>query len=270
MNAPRAAVLVCLITACGTPAPTAPPPVELALDRPQLVTAGQTYRIASTAIEITPHHFTPLDTQAGHVLTSQVAATDGAERENIALHAYVAAVQVPTIWHGLSFQLSEQGFVYGGSTATITVTRATAEAPPPTPATCVPPGLEASHVVAPFALPTGCRFTSGGDLAAPRVVHTMDELAAAYACDPTVSPSPITIDLATSELHVVERMLSPAYGGGEIRDDGATVTFVTRFRSPCPDDPRPVPSPDAFAFVLPRGETRTFREATCTLPPRCD
>lgn len=133
--------------------------------------------------------------------------------------------------------------------------------------TCTAPGIEGSHALDALRLPAGCRYVGGGPPSAPQVVRTPVELAAAIACEPGITPPPI--DLEASELYVVSYTLSPAFGGSELRDDDATVTFVTRFRPPCPDDPRPMPMSSALGFTLPRGATRTFREASCTLPERC-
>jgi hypothetical protein len=69
---------------------------------------------------------------------------------------------------------------------------------------------------------------------------------------------------------VVAHSLSPAYAGGAVVDDGKAVTFVSRFRSPCPSDPLPMPIETRFAFALPKHAARAYREASCTIPPHCD
>ena len=117
-----------VVAACGSAggALLGPAPTELRLGEATLVTEGTAYAIATTGIAIVPQMFTPLDTPAGHVLTGRLTVSDDALSEPLTLHA--SAVEPfprpPTEWHGLLFQLSETGFVYGGHSATLTVTRA--------------------------------------------------------------------------------------------------------------------------------------------------
>lgn len=132
---------------------------------------------------------------------------------------------------------------------------------------CVPPGLESARIVPPLMLPSGCSFSAGGPPSAPRVITNDAELQAHLSCPPGVA-APV-IDLAGNDLYLVTHSLSPAYGGGETRDDGSSVKFVTRFRPNCPDDPQPMPIESTFGILLPKGATRTFGEANCTLPRRC-
>jgi hypothetical protein len=147
-------------------------------------------------------------------------------------------------------------------------------AEPPTPPkletsdTCMPGGLEAAHGVEIVRLPSGCRVTSGGPITAPSVVHGVDELAGALACDAGVERP--TIDFGKHQLMLVEFSMSPAYGGGEVFDDGSKVTFLQRDRSPCPDDPLPMPMQTTLAYLLPQGAQRSYAQASCTLPARCD
>src|SRR5690606_6529134 len=49
------------------------------------------------------------------------------------------------------------------------------------------------------------------------------------------------VDFSRHALLSVSHTLSPAEVGLIAFDDGATITLVTRQRSPCPDDPRPTP-----------------------------
>ena len=98
------------------------------------------------------------------------------------------------------------------------------------------------------------------------MIHSAEELAAAFACGDGARPA---VDLAAHDLAVVNYEMSPGHAGMEVLDDGATVTFVTRFRPPCPQDPRPMPMTGTLAFALPKGATRAYGEANCTLPRRC-
>jgi hypothetical protein len=139
--------------------------------------------------------------------------------------------------------------------------------PPGDPNSCMPAGLEAASKVETIVLPRGCQVTSGS-LSAPMIVRNQDELASAVTCEPG-SQLP-AIDFAKQQLHVAEFSLSPAYGGSELFDDGKTVTFVQRDRSPCPDDPLPMPIGSSLAYVMPQGSERSYAQASCTLPPQCD
>ena len=137
--------------------------------------------------------------------------------------------------------------------------------PPHPPATCTPAGLEAAQIIRPLGVPDGCSWTGGGAPLSPRAITTPEELAQHLTC---TGAAPV-IDLAVSDVYLITQTISPGHGGGEVRDDGTTVTLVSRFRPPCPDDPMPMPMQTTFALVLPKGATRAFAEASCTLPARC-
>jgi len=136
------------------------------------------------------------------------------------------------------------------------------------PNTCMPPGLEAASKVESVALPAGCRITSAGVVLAPTVIRSESELAAAIECEPGSSPP--TIDFARHQLHVGIVALPPAYAGGELFDDGKLVTYVQRHRSPCPDDPRPMPMNSTIAYLLPHGAERSYGQLACPLPAKCE
>ena len=77
-------------------------------------------------MRIEPQMFVPLDTPAGHVLRGDFTVTAGttAERLDLTASAVEPEPRPPIAWHGFLFQMSEVGFVYGGRSATLTVTRA--------------------------------------------------------------------------------------------------------------------------------------------------
>lgn len=134
----------------------------------------------------------------------------------------------------------------------------------------MPGGLESARAVEIVRLPAGCTFGPGGSLEAPVVLSDPAILASAITCPSgTVAP---TIDLASGDVLLVAFTMSPAYAGMGVFDDGTTVTFVMRDRPPCPGDPMPMPTPmsSAVAFRLPHGASRAFRQASCSLPLRCD
>jgi hypothetical protein len=139
--------------------------------------------------------------------------------------------------------------------------------PPADPNSCMPAGLEAASKVETVVLPRGCQVTTGS-LSAPTIVRSEAELAGVITCEPG-SQLP-AIDFTKHQLHVAEFSLSPAYGGSELFDDGKTVTFVQRDRSPCPDDPLPMPIGSSIAYLLPQGAERSHAQLSCTLPPKCD
>jgi len=132
--------------------------------------------------------------------------------------------------------------------------------------TCVPDGLENAREVEPFFPPQGCGFSAGGSTAAPLVVHDATELAAAMSCSNAPMPS---FDFTSNDLYLVRYTMSPATTGLGARDDGATLSFYSRFRQPCPDDPMPMPMSSTAAFSMPKNATRTYRDTNCTLPLDC-
>lgn len=131
---------------------------------------------------------------------------------------------------------------------------------------CTPPGLEGAQSVPTVTLPSGCSFTEPGTLSAPLVIANETDFAAHVRC---VGASLPQVNFATHDVLLVGHVASPAYGGGAVLDDGARVSFVTMQRTPCPSDYPPMPTPMSFAFLLPKGATRTWGEAICTLAPHC-
>jgi hypothetical protein len=87
MNVRAAPVVVMLLALACAEAPSAPAAVEIPLGQATLVTAGTLYRVAGTNVTFTADAFTPLDTQAGHVLIGRVRVSDGGPPEELALHA---------------------------------------------------------------------------------------------------------------------------------------------------------------------------------------
>lgn len=137
---------------------------------------------------------------------------------------------------------------------------------PPGSETCTVPGVEGAQRVDPLTLPRGCTFTQHGSFEAPRIVRTAEELAAALRCEDVPAPD---IDLATHDVYIVGYTLSPASVGTETLDDGTTITFISRSRHNCPDDPMPTPMNVTFGFLMPKDATRALRSASCTLPEDC-
>jgi hypothetical protein len=125
-------------------------------------------------------------------------------------------------------------------------------------------GLGAARTLKPWAAPTTCTGTSGAT--GPTSIRSEAEFAKRFSCPAGTTSG---IDFATQMLVVEDRSLSPAGAGTIIVDDGARITFIERQRSPCPDDPKPMPMDYTLGFLLPAGAERTYTSRACTLPPTC-
>jgi hypothetical protein len=131
----------------------------------------------------------------------------------------------------------------------------------------VPPGLDGARELPVVAAPPGCSFQALESLERPEVLADDAAVAARLACAPGTTPA---LALGDDQLMLAAHRLSPASVGLAVFDDGATITYVSRQRPPCADDPPPMPSPSVpLAFRLPRGATRAFRTLACDLPPSC-
>lgn len=123
-------------------------------------------------------------------------------------------------------------------------------------------GLAAATALAPWTPPAGCTPRGQGTA----IVRTAAELDGRLACAGGASHG---FDLASQGLVAVAYTMSPASVGLIAYDDGKTVTLVSRQRSPCPDDPLPMPMQGAAWFVLPTGGERTLADAVCTVESTC-
>ena len=125
-------------------------------------------------------------------------------------------------------------------------------------------GLGSARAVRAWVAPTGCSLRGGGST--PTAARDEAAFARAFACPPGVTSG---VDWSRFSLWSMQTTLSPAGAGYSVFADGSRVTLVTRQRTPCPDDPRPMPIPYSLAFLLPAGGEVTIAQAMCTLPPRC-
>jgi len=125
-------------------------------------------------------------------------------------------------------------------------------------------GLGEARPVAPWAAPAECAAKSGPP--GPATIRSEAEFRGRFSCPSGIASG---IDFTKQELVVADRELSPASAGISIVDDGLRVTFIARFRSACPDDPRPMPIPYTLAFLQPKGAARSYGDASCTLPKSC-
>ncbi len=125
-------------------------------------------------------------------------------------------------------------------------------------------GLGAARTLKPWAAPTECTGrTAGGGLS---TIASEAAFAKRFSCPRGTASG---IDFDKLQLMVEDRTLSPAGAGTIIVDDGATVTFIERMRSPCPGDPQPMPIGYTMGFLLPAGAERKFATRNCTMPPQC-
>lgn len=124
-------------------------------------------------------------------------------------------------------------------------------------------GLGDARLLDAWKVPPGCSPT------ATTATLAVDEASvrAAAGC-----PADATLGLAPGEGALVHATtLSPAGAGTRVYDDGARVTLVHLMRSPCPNDPRPMPMPWTITARLPAPAAgRTLVEQACTLPPACE
>lgn len=137
------------------------------------------------------------------------------------------------------------------------------------PLTCTVDGLAGAELRPPLRLPVGCSFAQGGTVTAPRVLRTAEEVLGALSC-PETDLAALGIDPSQQDVYVLGYTMSPASAGQSVYDDGQTLTYVSRFRPPCPNDPMPMPMNVTMAWLMPKDATRATREASCSLPERCD
>ena len=128
-------------------------------------------------------------------------------------------------------------------------------------------GLGSAKAVPFWQPPAGCEAI-GGPAPATIPVASEQEFAVQFTCAGGVTSG---IDFARDQIVVQHRHLSPASAGGEVVDDGTTVTFVTHYRHNCPDDPRPMPMEYSATFLIPAGAKRAFADTYCTVgvQPKC-
>ncbi|MEM6990074.1 MAG: hypothetical protein AAF721_06240 [Myxococcota bacterium] len=124
-------------------------------------------------------------------------------------------------------------------------------------------GLGAARSLAAWKPPTGC--AAEGPHGAT-FIRSGDDLATRLRCSDGTSSG---VDFSKQSLVQIRGSMSPATVGWVAYDDGTRVTSVTKFRSACPDDPRPMPMEFTQWYVV-SGETdRVLAEATCTVPTKC-
>lgn len=154
-----------------------------------------------------------------------------------------------------------------GSTTSSTSTTTSSSTTTPTAAgeACSPAklGLGEAKPVTPWKLPAECKLRHGNQ--GLTFARTAEELGAQLDC----ANGSAGIDLTKHALAVARRMMSPAQVGTNVVDDGKTLTFLLRTRNPCPNDPRPMPTPETILFLVPAGGERAVKDLSCMVPSSC-
>ena len=128
-------------------------------------------------------------------------------------------------------------------------------------------GLTGARAVDGWRLPAGCTFAPTHAGPGPTWITSEADLRAQVSCG-DASP-PLGVDFTREAIWLRHGSLSPAGAGTRAFDDGTSLTVVALMRSPCPDDPRPMPMPWTDALRVPLPATRALVEQSCTLRPSC-
>lgn len=118
-----------------------------------------------------------------------------------------------------------------------------------------------------YKMPAGCAAGPKAQQQAGLAVTKEADARTHLICkDPSTK---LGVDFTKRQLIVTSRSFSPAQIGLDVYDDGKKITFVSRQRSPCKNDPRPMPGPNVtFLFEAPAG-ARTFSDGSCTVETKC-
>ena len=124
-------------------------------------------------------------------------------------------------------------------------------------------GLGSATKLEPYQLPAGCELVDVGEAI---ILRSAADAEAHVRC----GDAPFAHDFSKQALVVKQDTLSPASTGIVAFDDGTRLTWVTMQRSPCPDDPRPMPVPIRLVFAIEQDAAREFDAKTCTYHPACN
>jgi hypothetical protein len=126
-------------------------------------------------------------------------------------------------------------------------------------------GLGAAHVVPMYEPPAAC--SRPGNSGARDPIRSEAQFRAAFTCPPGVGSG---IDFDRDQLMVQQQMMSPMGVGGEVVDDGKTVSYVPHERIPCAGEPHLEPMDVEVMYLLPAGSEREYqRVGGCTVA-RCE
>jgi hypothetical protein len=143
---------------------------------------------------------------------------------------------------------------------------ATKETPKPAIDRCSPAalGLPDAKPLKPWQVPPKC---TARPVEGTVHVKTYEEDKTRFQCEEGIM---LGVGFGRGEsLVMTTRELSPATVGYDALDDGKTITFVGRQRSPCPDDPKPMPVEQTFYFLATTAGDRAFAETHCTIETPC-
>jgi hypothetical protein len=124
-------------------------------------------------------------------------------------------------------------------------------------------GLGKATLMTPWKMPDGCELVGVGE----SIILRDDNDAAAHT---RCTGAPLGHDFTKAALVVKQDTLSPASTGIIAYDNGTTITWVTTFRTPCPDDPQPMPVPITLVYPVEAKAGRAFDDKNCTRPTPCD
>ncbi|MEO8703175.1 MAG: hypothetical protein ABI867_24225 [Kofleriaceae bacterium] len=119
----------------------------------------------------------------------------------------------------------------------------------------------AKLVATPYKAPDKCTYKGASEA----TITSDADAKAAFGCDGKA----LGVDWKQAALVARLVSFSPAQTGFLTFDDGKRVTFVSRFRTPCPKDPRPMPGPSTPFIVKILAGARTFGHASCTVASKC-
>jgi hypothetical protein len=123
-------------------------------------------------------------------------------------------------------------------------------------------GLGSAKLLTAWKMPDGCSLV---DVTESIILRDDKDAAAHVAC----TGAPLGHDFTKAALVVKQDTLSPAATGIIAYDTGTVLTWVTTFRTPCPDDPHPMPVPITLVYPVEAGAGRGFDDKSCTRPPTC-
>ncbi len=126
-------------------------------------------------------------------------------------------------------------------------------------------GLTGAKKLSRKLLRSGCRPKES---APPQLLTSEEQFTKQVDC--TDKATGASHNWSAGMLVVATRSPSPAEAGVLAYDDGKVITFVSMQRTPCPDDPRPMPGPnETHVFIAEPNGARTFADRACTVQRAC-
>jgi len=136
----------------------------------------------------------------------------------------------------------------------------------PDPCSAAALGISNASLMTAWTPPAGCTVVHAP---ARGIVSSQADLASLFRCDATATPP--KLDFTHNSLVVVTWDMGPGATSVDALDDGTTVTLVTKARSPCPREPRPLAMQRTDWFVIATANaSRNFGDRSCTKPSTCE